>query len=307
MESIIITGATGLIGKKIAYELHKQNKQVIVFSRDIHKARQILNHDYVYVPWDYKKPHLWQEYLSEADAIIHLAGANIFDKRWTNEFKQEIFLSRVDTTKALVNALKQRKNKLQAFVSASGVGYYGDGKDTLLDEHALAGNDFLAHVCKEWEGQASEVEKIGIRWVSIRTGIVLSSEGGALKTMLPPFQLFVGGPIGSGRQWFPWIHIEDMVGIYLHSLTQKALHGPVNAASPGICTMYEFAQTMGKVIHRPSWFAVPGVVLKFVLGDLAEVILKGQRVNVNKLIQSGYTFKFPHLEQALNNLIKQQS
>jgi uncharacterized protein (TIGR01777 family) len=303
MKKIIITGATGLIGRKLSQKLFEAGHQIIVFSRNASSAKNILKKDYDYIDWDYRKSDKWIESISTADAIVHLAGINLFAKRWNKKFKEEILASRKETTKALVDAVKLSQAKPEVFVSASGVGYYGDCGDKLLDENSPAGNDFLAEVCKLWEAEAAEVGQAGVRTVSVRTGIVLSKEDGALKRMLLPFKLFVGGPLGNGKQWFPWIHIDDIVGIYFHSIENQNLNGAVNAASPNICTMKEFAETLGKVLHRPSLFPVPELALKIAIGEAGKVVLMSQRVKVNKLSESGYKFKFENLEEALRNLL----
>uniref|UniRef100_A0A832D1V7 TIGR01777 family protein n=1 Tax=Ignavibacterium album TaxID=591197 RepID=A0A832D1V7_9BACT len=303
MKKIIITGATGLIGRKLSQKLTEAGHQIIVFSRNASSAKNILKKDFTYIDWDYSKSDKWVESISTADAIVHLAGINLFAKRWNKKFKEEILASRKETTKALVDAVKLSQAKPEVFVSASGVGYYGDCGDKQLDENSPAGNDFLAEVCKVWEAEAAEVEQADVRRVSVRTGIVLSKEDGALKRMLLPFKLFVGGPLGNGKQWFPWIHIDDIVGIYFHAIENQNLNGAVNAASPNICTMKEFAKTLGKVLHRPSLFPVPELALKIAIGEAGKVVLMSQRVKVNKLLESGYKFKFENLEEALRNLL----
>lgn len=305
MKKIVITGATGLIGKKLSQKLSEDGHQIIVFSRDASSAKNILQKEFTYIDWDYRKNDNWIESISSADAIIHLAGINLFSKRWNKKFKEEILASRKETTKALVDAIKLSERKPEVFVSASGVGYYGDCGDELLDENSPAGNDFLAEVCKVWESEAAEVESAGVRRVSVRTGIVLSQEDGALKKMLLPFKLFIGGPLGNGKQWFPWIHIDDIVGIYCHALENQNLNGPVNAASPNICTMKEFARTLGKVLHRPALFPVPEFALKIAIGEAGKVVLMSQRVDVKKTLDSGYRFRFEKLEEALRNLLLQ--
>lgn len=303
MKKIIITGATGLIGRKLSQKLSEAGYQIIVFSRDVSSAKNILKKEFTYIDWDYRKNDNWLESISSADAIIHLAGINLFSKRWNKKFREEILSSRKETTKALVDAIKLSKRKPEVFVSASGVGYYGDCGDKLLDENSPAGNDFLAEVCKVWESEAAEVERAGLRRVSVRTGIVLSREDGALKKMLLPFKLFIGGPLGNGKQWFPWIHIDDIVGIYCHAIENQNLSGAVNAASPNICTMKEFATTLGKVLHRPSLFPVPELALKIAIGEAGKVVLMSQRVEVKKILDSGYKFKFEKHEEALRNLL----
>ncbi len=304
MKKIVITGATGLIGKKLSAELSRMGYHIIVFSRNSRRAKEVLSEYYEYVEWDFQNSEKWKDKISDSEAVIHLAGTNLFGRRWNDKFKEEILASRRETTKSIADVIKESSNRPSIFISASGVGYYGDGGDKILTEDSPAGNDFLAEVCKVWESEAAEVERVGVRRVSIRTGIVLSLEDGALKRMLLPFKLFIGGQLGNGKQWFPWIHIDDIVGIYIHSLHNENLVGAINAASPDICTMNEFAKTLGKVLRRPSWFPVPKFALKFAIGEAGDVVLMSQRVSVDKLLKSGYKFKFENLEEALRDLIK---
>ncbi len=304
MKKIVITGATGLIGKKLSAELSRMGYHIIVFSRNSRLAKEVLSEYYEYVEWDFQNSEKWKDKISDSEAVIHLAGTNLFGRRWNDKFKEEILASRRETTKSIADVIKESSNRPSIFISASGVGYYGDGGDKILTEDSPAGNDFLAEVCKVWESEAAEVERVGVRRVSIRTGIVLSPEDGALKRMLLPFKLFIGGQLGNGKQWFPWIHIDDIVGIYIHSLHNENLVGAINAASPDICTMNEFAKTFGQVLRRPSWFPVPKFALKFAIGEAGDVILMSQRVSVDKLLKSGYKFKFENLEEALRDLIK---
>jgi len=303
MKRIIVTGATGLIGQKLVSALIQRGDEVIIFSRDTAKAKTIISNANEYVEWDYIKPELWKSKLENSDAVVHLAGTNLFAKRWNDSFKNEILKSRRMSTKNLVDAIKSCNNKPQVFISASGVGYYGDCGDTILDEASSAGNDFLAEVCKVWEDESKRVEDAGVRSVQIRTGLVLSTEDGALKQMLPPFKFFIGGPLGKGKQWASWLHIEDIIGIYLQAIDSTELIGAVNAASPNPVRMKEFANTLGNVLHRPSLFPVPKLVLRLVIGEAAEVVTASQRVDVQKLLHSGFKFKFDFIKEALKDLL----
>jgi hypothetical protein len=304
MKRIVITGATGLIGKKLADALIDRGDQVIIFSRDAEKAKSIFPKALECVEWNYRKPDLWKSKLENADAAIHLAGINLFAKRWNDDFKKAVLESREVSTKNLVEVIKSCANKPEVFISASGVGYYGDCGDRILKEDSSSGNDFLADVCKVWEGEARKVEISGVRSVQIRTGLVLSSEDGALKQMLPAFKFFIGGSLGNGKQWSSWLHIDDIVGIYLHAIDNKNLSGAVTAASPNPVRMKEFANTLGKVLNRPSLFPVPKFALKIVVGEAAEVVTASQRVDPKKLLKSEYYFKFENLENALRDLLK---
>jgi uncharacterized protein (TIGR01777 family) len=303
---IVVTGATGLIGKKLVNALVNRGDDVIVFGRNIERAKSLLPNADNYVEWNYKKPDNWNSEINGVDAVVHLAGINLFSKRWNDAFKKEVLESREVSTRNLADAIKSCSNKPGVFVSASGIGYYGDCGDNVLTEVSPAGNDFLADVCKVWESEAKKVEQSGVRSVQVRTGLVLSTEDGALKQMLPPFKFFIGGPLGNGKQWASWLHIDDIVGIYIHAIDNNQLSGAVNAASPKPARMKEFAQTLGKVLHRPALFPVPKFALKIVIGEAAEVVTASQRVDVKKLLDSGYKFRFENLNEALEDLLKQK-
>jgi len=301
---IIVTGATGLIGRKLVNVLIQRGDNVIVFSRDAIKAKSIFPKAMECVEWNYQHPKNWESKLEELDAVIHLAGLNLFAKRWNEDFKKSVIESRKVSTKNLVDAIKSCNTKPEVFISASGIGYYGDCEDEILTEESPNGKDFLADVCKIWESESNKIEEVGVRSVQVRTGLVLSPEDGALNQMLPPFKFFMGGPLGNGKQWSSWLHIDDIVGIYLHAIDNKKLSGAVNAASQNPVRMKEFAQILGKILNRPSLFSVPKFVLKFVAGEAAEVVTASQRIDANKILGSGYKFKFETLEDALNNLLK---
>lgn len=303
-KKIIITGATGLIGKKLSKALVDRGDEVIVFSRSVESARKKLPHIKSFVKWNYRNPDEWKNHLDAKDAIVHLAGINLFSARWNKKFKNEIVESREASTRNLVQSLEDCKDKPEVFISASGVGYYGDGGEKVLPEEAPKGNDFLADVCDVWELESRKAGEYRIRNVQVRTGIVLSTDDGALKQMLLPFKFFVGGSLGSGKQWFPWLHIDDVSDIYIHAIDSNNVSGAVNAASPGIVRMHEFAETLGKVLHRPSIFPVPEFVLRIVVGEAAGTVVTGQRVIANKLLESGYKFKFEKLEMALKDLLR---
>ncbi|MDT3694754.1 MAG: TIGR01777 family oxidoreductase [Ignavibacterium sp.] len=304
MKRIVVTGATGLIGKKLVDSLIKMKYEVIAFSRNAEKAKLLLPDANKFVSWDYTKPNEWRSEIENSFAIIHLAGNNLFEKRWNEKFKSKILESRELSTRNLIEAVKSSTNKPGVFICASGIGIYGDRADELLKEESLNGNDFLADVCKVWENESRKVEEFGVRSVQIRTGLVLSTEDGALKQMLPAFKFFVGGPLGSGKQWSSWLHIDDIVKIYLYALEGNSISGPVNAVSPNPVTMWEFAKTLGKVLNRPSIFPVPKFVLKLVIGEAAEVVTASQKVVPDKLIKCGYKFKFDNIETALRDLLK---
>lgn len=302
-KKIIITGATGLIGKKLAKALSDRGDEVIVFSRNIKSAKRKLPFLKNFVEWNYNYPDQWKSHINEKDAIIHLAGVNLFSRRWNKDFKKSIIESREVSTRNLVSAIHECEDRPKVLVSASGVGYYGDAGETILTEDSPKGNDFLANVCEIWERESRRASDYGTRNVQIRTGIVLSTEDGALKQMLLPFNFFVGGPLGSGKQWFPWLHIDDIVNIYVHAIDYQNISGPINAASINTVRMKDFAKTLGQVMNRPSWFPVPEVALKIIVGEAAGTVVSGQRVKINKLLNSGYVFKFENVKEALKDLL----
>lgn len=301
---IVVTGASGLIGKKLVNALIQRGDEVTVFSRNAEKAKSIFPNAKECVEWDYRKSDLWKSKLENSDAVVHLAGINLFAKRWNEDFKKAVLESREVSTKNLVEAIKSYINKPEVFISASGIGYYGNSGETILDEKSPMGNDFLADVCEVWERESQKAGEYGVRNVQIRTGLVLSPEDGALKQMLPPFKFFIGGPLGSGKQWASWLHIDDIVRIYIHVIDNNKLSGAVNAASPNPVRMKEFAKTLGKVLNRTSLFPIPKFILRIVVGEAVEVVTASQKIDVKKLLNSGYQFQFSDLSKALENLLE---
>jgi len=302
-KKIIITGATGLIGRRLVNSLTKRGDHVIAFTRNIAKENEKIFPARRVIEWDYHNLDIWKDFLDGVDAVIHLAGANLAGRRWNKNYKKEIRDSRIISTRNLVKAISEVETKPQVFICSSATGYYGNGGNEEFDESSTCGNDFLAQLCKDWEAEAGKIEAFNVRRVSVRTGIVLSKEAGALKQMLPPFKLFLGGPLGNGRQWFPWIHIDDIVGIYLFLLDNTNMTGAVNASSPNPVTMKEFAQNLGNILHRPSIFTVPQFILKIVAGEIAGSINASLKVNPKKLLESGFEFKFKKLNEALEDLL----
>jgi uncharacterized protein (TIGR01777 family) len=304
MKKITITGATGSIGRKLCPLLIEKGNEVIIFTRNPEGAKHIIPGAANYLAWNYNKPDEWMNELNGKDAVIHLAGANLSAIRWNEKYKKLVYESRVISTRNLVEAIKTVDQKPKALICSSAVGYYGNRNDGTLDESSLPADNYLANLCKDWEAEAAKVEEIGIRRVSMRTGLVLSKDEGLLKQMLPTFKMFLGGYLGTGKQWFPWIHIDDIVGIYLHAVDNANLKGSVNAASPGIVRMKEFATTLGKVLNRPALFPIPKLAVKVLKGELGDYVTDSQKVIPNKLIKSEYQFKFENLEEALKDLLK---
>jgi len=299
-KKIIITGATGLVGKNISSELIKKSEEVIVFTRNVEAGKNKVPNASMYLKWNYDKPEEWKEHINNSKAIIHLAGANLASKRWSKKYKKIITESRIKSTQNLIKAVSEAKNKPEVFICSSAVGYYGD---TLLTEDSAPGNDFLANLCIQWEKAAEEIETFGIRRVSIRSGLVLSKEEGILKKFLLPYNLYVGGKLGNGNQWFPWIHINDLVNIYLFSLYNK-IDGAINAVSTNPLRMKEFAFELGKTLNKPSFFKVPEFLLKVVLGEQAKAALSSLRVIPQKLNNQDFKFQFENISLCLKNLLK---
>lgn len=260
--------------------------------------------------WDIKKGTVDETAFDDVSHIIHLAGANISEKRWTPERKRELISSRVDSAELLRATLRKNKIKLKSFISASGINFYGTKTSEKIDvETDPPGNDFLSEVVVLWERAADDFkeQELAERVVKIRTAVVLSEKDGALKKMVPPVQYYIGSPLGSGKQYMPWIHIEDICSIYEFALKNSTIEGAYNAVSPQHATNKELTKKIAKVLGKPLWMPnVPGFVLKLIFGELASVILEGSRASSQKILDAGFHFKFPDLEKALRDLLKKQ-
>ncbi len=297
-----VTGATGLVGKRLCKRLIERGDQVLVLSRNPQEAKKKIPQAEGTLFFSPDQP-LEPQALEGIAGVIHLAGAPLFGKRWDDSYKEEIRESRVQGTERIVTALGQLQQKPEVLVCASAVGYYGARDDTPLTEEASPGSDFLSQVCLDWEAAAAKVSALGIRRVSTRLGIVMDAKEGALAQMLPPFQAFGGGPLGTGSQWFSWVHAEDVVGIIIWALDNPQVEGAVNATAPHPLTMADFCRTLGEVIRRPSWLPVPKFALELLLGEAAQVLVEGQKVMPQKATQGGYTFLYPTADRALKNLL----
>ncbi len=301
--NIVVAGGTGFIGKTVIQQLIEAGHKVILLTRNPEKMTW-MNKNYVRaVKWDPKHSGEWMKSIDGADAVINLAGESIAAKRWSKAQKEKIIKSRTTVTRLLVDAIKAAGKKPSVFISASAVGYYGNVPDGEVTEYVPKGKGFLADTCELWEKEAIAVKDAGIRDVIIRIGVVLGKDGGALTKILPPFQMFIGGPVGSGNQWFPWVHRSDVAGVIVFALTHDELKGPVNVTAPESVTMKQFCSTLGQVLHRPSWFPVPGFALKILLGEMSEMLLTGQKAVPKKLINAGYAFRYPKLEEALKTIL----
>ena len=293
----LVTGATGFIGKKLVSLLDSP----VVLSRDPEQARSLVPGAQVY-PWDPEIGSPPAEALEGIEAVFNLAGEPI-GRRWTPARKARIRSSRVLGTRNLVEGLRRMQNPPAVLVSASAVGYYGSRGDEILEEDAGPGNDFLAEVSSEWEEEARAAGESGIRVVTARLGIVLGREGGALAQLLLPFRLGLGGPLGSGRHYWPWVHLEDAARMFLHAAETSDLSGPMNVVSPEPVTNRAFSRTLGSVLKRPSLLPVPTPVLRIIMGELSTMLLASQRAMPGAAVRSGFTFQFSGLAEALIEII----
>lgn len=296
---ILAAGANGFIGHALLLQLLREKHEILLLTRDPHKIQEP---SVKTLGWDGKNLGGWAQKAQGVDAVINLSGQGIADKRWSAERKKELIDSRIHSTRALIEFLRSCPRKPAVFVNASAVGFYGDVPDQEITENSPKGSGFLAEVCELWEKEAAKAETLGIRTVMLRTGIVLEKGGGALAKMLLPFKLFTGGPLGSGKQWMPWIHREDEINAILFILTHSNLSGPVNLTAPYPVTMKEFCFALGKVLRRPCWAPVPGFMLRLLLGEMSELLLGGQRVVPKKLLDAGYVFRYSKCDDALKAL-----
>lgn len=299
--NILITGGTGLIGQHLTKILLKNGHTVSYLSR----KKEDIPGVKVYL-WDIEKGFIEDEALKNIDAIIHLAGAGIADKRWTDKRKQEIIDSRIRPIQLLNQHLQVQKIRLKAFISASGIGYYGgDTGETRLDENSPAGNDFLATCTKIWEAETEKFRQAE-RVVSLRTGVVLSEKGGALVKLIQPIKLGVGSPLGSGKQWMSWIHIDDMCALYLQAVEDEKMRGAYSAVAPAPVRNEEMTSTAAEVLKRPLWLPnIPAFVLKMLFGELAVAVLGGNYVKNKRVSEElSFSYQFPTLKEALEDLLK---
>ena len=303
---VFLTGGTGLVGNRLIQRLQKRQDKVVLLTRRPDVARQKFGPTVTVVEGDPTKPGAWTDSVADCEAVINLAGENVFGRRWSEEFKNQLRDSRIKSTENVVQALTKNRSANSAartLVNASAIGYYGFHGDEELTEESPPGNDFLAKLCVDWEEAARAAEPAGVRVAIVRIGVVLDKEGGALAKLLTPFKLFAGGPAGSGRQWMSWIHHDDLVGLFLLALDKPEAAGPINGTAPNPLTNREFARALGRALHRPSFFPTPGFGLRLLLGEVAEVIVNGQRVLPRKALALGYKFRFPQIDAALTDVL----
>jgi uncharacterized protein (TIGR01777 family) len=299
---VTVTGATGGIGRGVAEALVARGDEVTALTRDPEGAADRLPRRVTAVAWDPTAEPAPAEALAGCDAVVHLAGENVA-QRWSSDAKQRIRASRELGTRNLVAGLRAADRRPAALVSGSASGYYGPHGDERVDESTPAGDDFLAAVCVAWEREARQAEELGIRVALIRTGIVLDADSGALATMLTPFKLGVGGPIAGGRQYMPWIHRDDEIGLILAAIDADGFSGPVNAAAPEPATNKDFSRTLGRVLKRPALAPVPAAALRVLYGEMAQIVVTGVRMVPGRAGELGYTFRQPQLEEALRSTL----
>jgi uncharacterized protein len=295
---IAIAGATGFVGSRLVERLQTQGHEILILTRNPQQASTRFPQAQV-VGYNPIGSGEWQQSISGCDAVINLAGEPIAEKRWTSAQKQTILDSRHIGTQKIVEAINSASVKPQVLINASAIGYYGTSETSKFTETSPAGNDFLAEVCTKWETAAQAVTVSGTRLVILRLGIVLGENGGALGKMLAPFSAFVGGPIGSGKQWFSWIHRDDLVKMIIAAIEDPQMQGVYNATAPNPVTMTDFAATLGTVMNRPSWLPVPNFALEALLGEGAIVVLQGQQVVPTHPLAQGFEFQYPTLKPAL--------
>lgn len=301
LSTVLVTGATGFVGRQVCLRLAREGVRVIAWVRSPAQARGSLGQGPELLAVDAPAPELVAA-LERCDAVIHLAGAGIFDRRWSAERKRELRASRVDTTTRLVEALARTSRK-PALVSASAVGWYGPRGDEALDEDSAPGSDYLGGLCQAWEQSALAARAHGVRVAIARIGIVLGLGGGALERMLPPFRLGLGGPLGPGRQWMSWIHAEDLVELLVRAARDERFQGVFNAVAPTPATNRDFTRALAGALRRPAFLPAPAFALRIALGEAANVLLTGQRVTPRRAREWGFEFRFPTLESALEQLV----
>lgn len=299
---VFVTGGTGFLGTTLTQRLTGQGYEVSVLTRAVPPGRT-LPQGAVYLEGDPTRKGPWQDRVAEHEIVVNLAGKSIFE-RWTEKNKEAIRESRILTTQNLVEGLSSRRGQETVLISASAVGYYGFRGDEELDETSAAGDDFLASLAREWEAAAKEAERYDGRVILCRLGILLGAQGGALGMMLPTFKRYMGAPLGSGNQWFSWIHEKDLANIYLFLIEHKEISGPVNCTAPHTVRNREMTKILAEVLGRPAFMpAVPGFVLKMMMGEFGSVLLKGQKVLPKKLMEAGFQFQYPQIREALEDLV----
>lgn len=296
IKRILITGASGLVGKELEIALKLKGYEVFVLSRNPTNKKNTFK-------WDVYKQEIDLKCIDEVDSIVHLAGENIASKKWTETRKKEIIDSRVLSTELLLKTIKESPNQVKSFISASAVGYYGDCGDEILHEDTSKGYGFLADCCHLWENAVDHAKLLSLRTVKLRTGFVLSKTGGGLAALKKPIQFFAGTALGTGNQWVPWIHINDLVALYIEAIENIHLEGVYNACAPNPTTNLHLTQHLAKHLHRPTWpIHIPEKTLRFLLGEMSEIALMSSNVSAQKVLDTGFKFQYTQLDDALKSL-----
>ena len=297
---VLITGGSGFVGSNLARLLLGEGHQVKALGRS-EPAQQFDTPSYQFIAADTTQKGPWQDELADADAVVNLAGASIF-KRWTSDYKKMIYDSRVLTTQNVVDALPSGKDVI--LCSASGVGFYGSRGDDVLTEDKPAGSDFLAGVSIDWEKEALQADAKGARTAVMRFGVILGPGGGAMAKLVPAFKMFVGGPLGDGNQWFPWLHLDDLMAAILYVLEHSEISGPLNFCAPNPVRNRELAKAMGAVLNRPSFMPAPAFMIRLAMGEFGDVFLGSQRAVPDKLINYGFSFQYPEIRDAIRAVVE---
>lgn len=296
---VLVTGASGFVGRRVVAQLLQKKHEVVVLTRNLTKAAIVLGSECRYVQWTDMETPPPAAAFDGVDAVIHLMGENIGGRKWDDAQKKKIYDSRINSTRLIVETLAGLPKKPRALISASAIGIYGNRGDEVLDESASAGSDYLAGVCKDWEAEANKARDLKIRVVNMRTGVVLGRGGGALTKMLPIFKLGVGGRLGSGKQYMSWVHVDDLAAMYVHAVQDETMTGPFNAVSPYPVTNAEFTRALGKRLRRPTIFPAPEFAIRKALGEMSTIVLDGQKVVPNKFKERKFQFKSATLEKTL--------
>ncbi len=292
---VAVTGASGLVGTALMRALSRRGDEAVAATRGGRGGE---------LQWSTEKGFEPPDALAGFDAVVHLAGASVSEGAWTPARKKILMDSRVEGTKAVVRAIQAAGDRRpKTLISASAQGFYGYHKETHFDESGPPGTGFLAEICHAWEREAQVAETLGVRVVRLRIGLVLGQDGGAFSKMAPMFRRRIGGPMGSGRQWMSWIHLDDVVGMILHALDHDTVEGPMNVAAPAPVRNKEFSEALANALHRSSWLPVPSFALRLALGEMAEIVLEGAYIEPRKALETGYTFRHPTLDGALAALV----
>ena len=302
MNNILITGGSGLIGSRLTELLLQRGHRVSHLGRTKHES------GIKSFTWNIALHQIEPQTLEGIDTIIHLAGANIGDKPWTEKWKREILESRTNSTQLLYDELKRGGHSVKTFISASAIGYYGfENPEEIFTEESPPGKDFQAIVTQQWEKEVDTIKELGIRVVKLRTGILLSEKGGALKEIMKPVKLYVGAPLGSGTQYMSWIHIDDHCGIFIKAVEDQKMTGPYNSVTVNPTTNSTLTTAIAETLHRPLILPrIPSFVLRLLLGEMADLVLRGNRISATKILQAGYEFKFVHIQDAVRDLLQKK-